>query len=352
MADEKELLERIHTSHRRLHNARVELGLVLEEINGKIKSGEMDIYKHVGLPETKPIWNEIGVPFYLVGDYSDFEKVFKEMLSVINAIEDERKGKHIHKGLALYHIGISQINQRNFDEGIPNVLAAYEEDRKTYGDAKAKKLFAYNFNKDFLETLSEQVDKDFFNEIKTHLPSKADLKKKSLKDLVEEFDENEKLFFAKTINSKIVNKFSKDFYTRIVLWDNLRNMCLLLEIFLKRRTGSTNMLGGLIPATFQNEAWLGVYKRHRGTRDANDYTYYGSTSDFSQKLQTLLTGSLYSQDSEIDFLARLFLLSVLVRNFTAHNFDEYEKLLVDENLYENVFKYVMFSLLYTLHFLD
>ena len=105
--------------------------------------------------------------------------------------------------------------------------------------------------------------------------------------------------------------------------------------------------------TFQNENWLNIYRNHNtGTRDANDSSHYGSTADFSQKVQRLLRGGLFTQNVETDFLARVFLLSVLIRNFTAHNFDEYEQLLVNENLYERVFKYVMFSLLYTLYFLN
>lgn len=332
--------------------SRAELGLILEEINDNMRSGKMDIMKHVGLPGTRSIWNEVGVPLYLVGSFSDFERVFKEMLSVIEAVKKEKGGLHIHKGLALYHIGISQIHQRNFDEGIPNVLAAYKEDKTTYGEENAKKHFAFNFNKDFVENLSELVDKAFFDEIKTILTSHQDLAGKSLKDLVTKFDESEKLFFAKTINSKMINKFSKNLYTRVILWDNLRNLCLLLEIYLKRRTGLTRMLGGLIPLTFQNENWLNIYQNHNtGTKDANDYGHYASIKDFSQKVQKLLSGGLFTQTLEADFLARVFLLSVLVRNFTAHNFDEYEQLLANENLYEGVFKYVMFSVLYTLYFL-
>jgi len=336
-----------------MQRARTELGIILEEIKHNMKSGKMDIMKHVGLNDTISIWNEIGVPLYLVGSFSDFERIFKEMLYVIEAVKKEKGEEHIHQGLALYHIGISQIHQRNFDEGIPNVLAAYEEDKITYGKENAEKYFAYKFEKDFVENLSESVDKDFFAEMKAILTSHGDLADKSLRDLVVKFDESEKLFFAKTINSKMINKFSRNLYTRVVLWDNLRNLCLLLEIYLKRRMRSTSMLGGLVHLVFQNENWQNIYQSHNtGTKDANDYTHYCSPLDFSHKIQNLLGSGLFTGNVETDFLARVFLLSVLVRNFTAHNFDEYEKLLVDENLYEGVFKYVLFSLLYTLYFLN
>lgn len=353
MAYEKKILERIYAAHDKMQRSRVELGLILKEINDDMTSGKMDIMKHVGLPGTRSIWNEIGVPLYLVGSFSDFERVFEEMLTVIKSVEKKRDVPHIHKGLVLYHIGISQINQSNFDEGIPNILAAYEEDKITYGEENAKKYFAFHFNKDFVENLSEFVDRNFFNEMKKTLASDKNLAGKSLKDLVVKFDESEKLFFAKTINSKLINKFSENLYTRVILWDNLRNLCLLLEIYLKRRKSSTRMLGGLVPLAFQNENWLKIYQNHNtGTKDANDYTHYRSPTDFSQKVQNLLSGGLFIKNAETDFLARVFLLSVLVRNFTAHNFDEYEQLLADENLYEGVFKYVLFSLLYTLHFLN
>lgn len=345
---DKKLMQRIHDSHNKAQSARTELGAILEQISDSMISGKMDIEKHVGLPDTKSIWNEIGVPLYLVGSFSDFERIFQEMLSLIKEIEKKKSGKQIHKGLALYHIGLSQINQGNFDEGIPNILAAYEEDKITYGKAEAEKFFAYNFNKDFVENLSEIVEKNFFNEMKTILASNANLAAKSLKDFITNLDENERLFFAKTMTSKITSKFSKDLYTRVILWDNLRNLCLLSEIYLKRRNRSTNMLGGQIPLTFQGESWLNIYRSHRGSRNGNDYTYYDSPADFKRKLQDLLTSGFFDSNMETDFLARVFLLSVLVRNFTAHNFDEYEQLLTDKSLYENVFKHVMFSVLYTL----
>ena len=348
MVDEKTLIKRIRESHNKAQSARTELGAILNQIRDNMISGKIDIEKHVGLPKTSSIWNEIGVPLYIVGSFSDFERIFQEMLSLIKEIEKKRSGKQIHKGLALYHIGLSQINQGNFDEGIPNVLAAYEEDKRTYGESEAEKFFAYNFNKDFVENISGIVDKNFFNEMKTILASNTNLAAKSLKDLITNLDENEKLFFAKTVNSKITLKFSKDLYTRVVLWDNLRNLCLLLEIYLKRRNKATNMLGGLITLTFQGENWLNTYISHRGSKDNNDYTYYASAANLKQKLQDLLTSGFFDPNTEMDFLARVFLLSVLVRNFTAHNFDEYEQLLTDKSLYENVFKHVMFSVLYTL----
>jgi len=322
--------------------------MILEEFFKEMESGNIDILKHVGLPEAKSIWNEIALPLYLVGSYSDFERLFKEMLSVIEAVE-KKKGGRIHKGLALYHLGLAQVSQRNFDEGIPNILDAYEEDKVTYGSEDAKRYFAYNFNKDFLSRISRKIEAIYFSQMKSKLVSNTGLASKSLENLVSTFDEGESLFFAKTMNSKMVNKFRNDFYTRVLLWDNLRNLCLLLEIYLKRKLSSNNMLGSLVPSAFNSDVWMRIYISHRGSRDANDYTYYSSPLDFSRKINQLLTDNFFSSNDEDDFLARVFLLSVLVRNFTAHNFDEYEKLLTTENLYEDVFKHAVYALLYALH---
>jgi hypothetical protein len=54
------------------------------------------------------------------------------MLKTINKIEVSR-GIILHKGLALFNIGLAQIRLNNFDEGISNVLEAYDEDVRTAG---------------------------------------------------------------------------------------------------------------------------------------------------------------------------------------------------------------------------
>jgi len=345
--NEDEYRERLFNTHCRIKDARSDIGDILQQFEDDIHSGKVDINKHVGLPGTsESIWNDAAIPFFRVGSFSDSERIFKGMLQVIK--ESEANKGPIHKGLALYNMGISQFAQKNFDEGIANILAAYQEDKNTYGEENAKKFFAHKFNQDFLVRISEDVDQKYLNKIRKVLISRADLASKSTKDLVEKLDEGEKLFFAKIMNSKVVNKFSENLYTRVVLFNNLRDLCLLLEVFLRRHNRLTNTLGGLIPQVFSKEKWIRVFNNKRGSRDANDYTWYSSVSEFSQKVQDLLTKTFHEDDSEIDFLTKIFLLSVLVRNFTAHNFDEYEGLLVDEHTYENAFSGVMCALLYAL----
>ncbi len=264
--------------------------------------------------------------------YSDAEKIYQDMLSTIQEIERTNKVT-LHKGMALHNLGITQFIQRKFDEAIPNILEAYAEDVRRVGPVKAKDLMANRF----------KLDSSFVPGIKKGVGT---LRASSTMDLLKKLTENEFLLFGRIILTNKYHQFRKDMYSGIVRFDNLRSLCLLLEVFLKRKTGTSQGFGSMIESGF-NGNWVSLYKRH-----APDKTHFDgvTVSDAVAKFETnlkLLDGPL-GGTSQDDFLARCFMTTVLVRHFTAHYFDAFENLVKDEPTYMRILDRAVSSLVYSL----
>jgi hypothetical protein len=112
----------------------------------------------------------------------------------------------------------------NFDEGIPNILKAFEEDVKSFGD-QAEQLLASKVKEGLIQFTCKVVDNNFLKEFNKN----TGLQVKSTISLMKNMDETEKLFFAKVINSSKLVTFHSDLYSHVVLLDNLGNLPLLLE---------------------------------------------------------------------------------------------------------------------------
>lgn len=104
-------------------------------------------------------------------------------------------------------------------------------------------------------------------------------------------------FFTKIVNSRKLISFHDDIYTKVAMLDNLKNLCLLLESNLKRRSGKTNMLSGLIRTLFDGEEWNKHFKAN------SDLTQYDSVSNFLAKL-VRIENFKSSGRPEVDFLTR------------------------------------------------
>jgi len=249
---------------------------------------------------------------------------------------EKKQGIDIHKGLPLHNIGVAQINLRNYDEGIPNILKAYEEDIKSLGSAKAEKQLAYRVKEGLFDFVSRVIDNNYLREFN----NQSGLKVKETISLMQNMDEAEKLFFAKTVNSKKLVAFHDDIYTRVTMFDNLKNLGLLLESNLKRRSHRTEQLPGLITNIFK-ESWKKDYEASKAL------TSYSSVADFESKLETI--EKLKPSGKPIDdFVTSNFLTITLVRNFTAHYLNEKLNILSDSKKYDRVFAREIFSILYSL----
>lgn len=332
-----DLIENINRCTNDLMEARQRLARLHESVCNQAMSGSIRIEDNI---IDRSIWNNYGRVLIGAKMYSDAEQIYSDMLETIQALE-KTKGE-LHKGLPTYNIGLVQFLQRNFDEGIPNILEAYEHDVKRLGPNDAKNLFASRFKKDLNALVGSELDARFFADLR----KSTSLRARSSIDLIQGLTETEFLLFARIILSDAHIKFRKDTYTSVILYDNLRNLCLLLEVFLKRRTRMDESIGSLLNLVFDKEGWLRLYNMHKRKTRFEATTVSEAVGKFDANLKFLegtLGGSL-----EEEFLARVFLTTVLVRHFTSHYFDAYPDLIKNQVLYKRILKRAAFSVLYSL----
>jgi len=290
------------------------------------------------------VWNDLGLFFLHNRMWGDAELVYRHMLETAIKVED--RWGNVHKGLPLYNMGIAQINQKNFDEGIQNVLRAYEEDERKLGRDAAKKELAFRLKEGFLEFTSHVVDSNYLAKFKAEAGALASGIGTTW-DLMANMDDPEKLLFAKIMTSKKLVSFHDDIYTKVVLFDNLKNTCLILESNLRGRSKIKDGLSNIISTVFRQEPWRSRFEteRNRGERGLLSYV---DLSDFESKVKQI---ELISQiGPPYDFVLRNFLMATLVRNFTAHYIEEKINILNDPIRYESVFERVLFALLYALSY--
>jgi len=284
------------------------------------------------------VWNELGLYFLNNRMYLDALITYEHMFRTILDVEKEH-GVEVHKGLPLHNIGVAQINLRNYDEGIPNILKAYEEDIKTFGKAKAKDMLAHKVKEGLFGFVSRVIDKNYLPEFNRS----AGLNISNTISLLDNMNEAEKLFFAKIITSKKLVTFHDDVYTKVVMFDNLRNLGLLLESNLRRRSKKKEYLPILIKKIFSNEEWKKYFATNEKLKSYND------VKDFQDKLKKI-DKLKASGKRKVDFVTNNFLTIALMRNFTAHYLSEKLYVLKNPKKYDRIFAREIFSILYSLNY--
>lgn len=288
-----------------------------------------------------PVRNDLGLYFLNNGMYLDGLKIYEHMLQTIPKVE-AAKSVTIHKGLPLHNMGVAQINLRNYDEGIPNILKAYEEDIDTFGEAEAEKMLASKVVGGLFDFISKVVDNNYLGEFNRQ----SGLNVKNTITLMQNMNAAEKLFFVKIVNSKKLITFHDDIYTRVAMFDNLKNLCLLLESNLRRRSKRTDLLPGLIINIFHKEPWKKYYEAYKNLKN---FDRKNAVADFEQNLEKIEKLKAAGKP-DIDFVVSNFLTTVLVRNFTAHYLNEKLDILSDRVKYDKVFAREIFAILYSLHY--
>ncbi len=287
------------------------------------------------------IWNNYGRPLIFNGMFSDAESVYSDMLATIKEVE-RRKGICLHKGLALYNIGLVQFLQHNFDEAIPAIREAYREDCRRLGHQQAQGQLAKKFMQDFRKSVLDEIDREYLPRIRKTVVSMAG---RSASRIVATLSPDEFLFLSRIVVSNKHVRFRTDRYTGVVLFDNLKNLCLLTEDLAKRKTGRADDLRPILQAMFAYENWMrNVFIPNRTKTIFRAPTVQQAIPLFENNLKLLDKRLGGSPDDES--LARCFLTTVLVRHFTAHYFDAYRALLRKKRMYTKILDRVMASFLY------
>jgi tetratricopeptide (TPR) repeat protein len=295
-----------------------QIGAILAGIDELIKNGDLDLSKEV---TDSSIWVELGNFFHTLDDHSLAAEVYSRMLKTIN----NYGASNIHKGLALYNLGIAQIESGNLEHGIPNVLEALEEDRKNIGAGSIGQP-ASKLKSEILSFSVSQISRNQYPKFISTIPGKTPAP--TLVSLISKLTEDEQLLLSKTILSSESMRIRDDTYTKIILLNNLSNILILCENYQKRRNPAANTLGESL-ALFKQQHWYGIYQKYCR------YTHYKSIRDFENKLQLILQHT-FSASQEERFIVKTFLCIVLVRNYIFHNYDPNLAFLRNANLYSQV----------------
>lgn len=322
-----------------IYNCYQDIGILLDDIEKSMLSRKVKIENHV---DSRSVWYDLGETFFLRNDYSLASYVYEIMLKTIEEYETKHKTK-LHKGLALYNLGISQLNQKNYDEGIPNVLSAYQEDKRTYGIRKAETLFAKRLDIAFTTEVNNILDSKYYSTLKKLYPRSTNLIY-SIFDLTSKLEKSEKLLLMRVLISNTIIPFRKDTYTQVVLFDNLKNILLLIEVVLKKKWNGT--LAPLVDQMIKHKYWTKpspVEVRLRRFDRGPLPPLKQFESDFSN-----IRRMTYDRN-EGKFLVRLFLQTVILRNYTVHFFDDYKPILHRKTLYDSLFRFAIYALIYSLY---
>jgi len=265
------------------------------------------------------------------------------MLDTIKEYETKYKTK-LHKGLALYNLGISQLNQKNYDEGISNVLSAYQEDKRTYGNKKAETLFAKRLDVTFTSEVNNILDSKYYSALKKLYPRSSNLMY-SISDLTSALDRSERLLLMRILISNTTTPFRKDTNTQVILFDNLKNIFLLIEVVLKKRWNGT--LGPLVDKMFNNKKWNKPNSTEIRLRRFNRVPGPPPLKQFESNFLNI--HRMQHGRNEGKFLIRLFLQTVILRHYTAHFFDDYKPILHSKKLYNSLFRFAIYALIYSLN---
>lgn len=319
----------------------------LIEAENLISSGKIDLMNDDLRNE---IWNEIGEFFFNHGLFTDCERINNNFLKILNLYDPTSK---IPRGGVQYNLGIAQLNQRNFDEGIPNILKALIEDEKIHGKLKASNMHAAKVRESFNIFTVSIVDKNFMTILEKFIKLDAS-KKTATKDLLSILPTDaDQFLLTKSINIFHNISFESDTYSKVLMFDNLKTICLILENSLRIK-GKGDTLKPLIYNVFKNDQWLKYFKENANLTNFRDPTKKGALKKFEAQLMKIenknFTNIPANLSSEEKFLIYAFLKSTLLRNLTAHLFDLNASILQNISDYQNAFEIVMLSLLYSLHF--
>jgi len=258
--------------------------------------------------------------------YSELERTVYECRRITGS-------KHFNIALALHNQGIRYFLQRNHDRGIALIQLASKEDRKIKHHGQAEKDL-----KNMLDVVC-----GFIRGVLRGDPNFDHLDPKKL---VRRLREDEKFRLVGIVyNFSNGLKDTRSLAVRDIAETNIMRTCKLTETYLKRKLKLAKTLNPLIQDAFKNNP-------AKCSRIGNDwyqdwctnwlkggYTKYETHRD-DNKIQLALN----SQD---DSVAKAFKLLTLLRNFTAHIYNEKSILF---KRYDECFKLCLRALTYTISY--
>jgi len=274
--------------------------------------------------------NQIGLKFMMEGYPQLAEIYYTALLTEILEFE-KYKSKKFNKGIIYANLGVAQMADNKFDEGIANLLKAHEEDKDFIGTPHELELFKKPLYKQFEDNYKDIMHKDleYFGNQNGVTISNTEVNKLLLNLKIEN-----RLFLITIIremnkNLKIL-KNNENIFTRTLLFSNIKNLCLFIEDFIKNilmkngKTPPNQDLYNYINCTFNKESWWAKFQSEWNLAKPENI------QDFEKNLKTI------SKKANNNHKRLLYL--GCIRNFSGHHFDVSSSFLFlnFENIYKNI----------------
>jgi tetratricopeptide (TPR) repeat protein len=250
--------------------------------------------------------NACGVWLLRLGKYWAAEIFYLRVTEFIKAYEKETGQKH-NKGIVYVNLGIAQIKNNKFDEGVGYFIAADEEDRPFEEEG-------HTVLDTFLWGPTESEIIKFITELCKIDSLVTVFQSTFIRDFVRELDIDDWLFLCGAIWSIKQNiqhyQTTPNKYTRGRLYSALSDLCLLTESLVRKNWNKSNgneaESKGL--SYFLDQIIPKVKYQSTGFK-------YNATSpaDFKNKLEIILENT----KDEVSWISCL----LLTRNYLAHRFD-------------------------------
>lgn len=293
-----------------------------ESFNPEAEYGEKNIYFNRA--------NQVGLRLIIEGFPNIAEIYYNNLLNIILEFESSNP-KSFNKGIVYANLGIAQMAINKFNEGLPNLIKANQED-KAFKDVSHKfGLFDSRLYKQFENKTFEMIHQDlnFFAGQKGITITEDDIL-----NFLSSLDVESRLFITTIIrelkqNLTILNN-NENRFTRILLFSNLKDLCLFIENYFKNiiennlTLPNNKDLYNFINVIFNSKPWWSELQQQWNlTRSAN-------INDFEKNLQNI------SNKENMDIRRLLYL--GCVRNFSAHYFNVESYFLFSnfEAIYKNI----------------
>ena len=262
--------------------------------------------------------------------YLDFSlKIYSALGKTIQECRDITDAVDFSNGLAFYNQGMVQMLQDNFGRGVALIQLAWEEDKELVHHGEAEKRLE-EWSSEFCSLILDLFrDDQHFNKMEpTNILSRLGNEKYRLMAIV--IDHNTRLKDWRSLAIKDAAE------------TNILRICKLTEYYLKTKLPRSDELPAMIEFAFSKNkklfSWFKKWAKWKGAKGATSYRY---PTDDSKIIDIL--------DSPDDSVLKSFKLICLLRNFTAHIYNERSILF---RRYEDCFKTCLKALMYTINYVS
>jgi len=272
-------------------------------------------------------YGSLGEPLLRSG-FSDFSiSIYSSLEKTMQACRDVTGAVDFSKGLALFLQGIALILQGNFSRATALIQLAWEEDKDLAHLGEAEKVLkessanACKYAKFLLR------DEQEYASIET--------------STILERLENERFRLFAIINEYVIRlKDMRSLSVKDAAETNIMRICKLTEYYLKTKVKKSYELSRLVETAFSKDKksfpWFQEWAEWKSTPNATKYRHPSDDSKINHIL-----------DSDDNAVLKSFKLLCLLRNFTAHIYNE-KSVLFDR--YEESFKACLAALMYTINY--